>query len=367
LKCGARPRRRYVYPPCRTLHRAASFRFKMRAAFPIRWQFDWRLDSANQRLAVALAISLALHAALYGAWRIAPATAAFFKDVYEQLVAKPRAELKPQLEEPPPPKREVPLVFVEVDPALASVEPPKETKNYSTDHSIAANPEPKKADVPKIEGTQTHVVRTVESPKPEPKPLQPKPPEPAPVETKNIEPEVKPKATPPPGDLAMAKPPPKAVELIPVKEGDKPEPKPRDKPRTLADARARNPATAGEKTQQDGGVEHRAHIAMVDARRSPFGDYDSVFISMVQACWYQSLDENKYMLDRRGKVALTFRLHYDGRISQLEVAENTVGDMLSLLCQRAVLKPAPFPKWPREMRQMVGSDYREVKFTFYYD
>ena len=73
------------------------------------------------------------------------------------------------------------------------------------------------------------------------------------------------------------------------------------------------------------------------------------------------------VLDRRGKVSLAFRLHYDGRISRLETDENTVGDVLSVLCQKSILDPAPFPKWPTEMRQIVGTDYRDVKFTFYYD
>ena len=118
--------------------------------------------------------------------------------------------------------------------------------------------------------------------------------------------------------------------------------------------------------QQDGGVQQRAHIRL-DAKGSPFGNYDSVFVSIVQERWYALLDNNRFMLDRRGKVALAFRMHYDGRISRLETDENTVGDVLSVLCQKSILDPAPFPKWPAEMRQIVGTDYRDVKFTFYYD
>lgn len=340
----------------------------MPAAYPIRWQIDWRLDSARQRLAVALVISLVAHAFFYGAWRITPATKAFFKNVFEARPSKLRATPPPppEFEEPPAPKREVPLVFVEVDPALAVPEPPKETRNYSTDNALAANPVPSVLPTPKIEGKESPVIRAQDAPKPEPKPLQPKPPEPAPPETKVADQETKPKAAPPPGDLAMANPAPKALELTPQTESQKPAPV-RQRPRTLQEARARNPALAGERTRQEGGVERRAHIAMVDARRSPFGNYDSVFISTVQARWYQLLDGNQYIQDRRGKVTVTFRLHYDGRISQMEMVENTVGDMLALLCQKSLLDPAPFPKWPREMRQLVGSDYREVKFTFYYE
>ncbi len=347
----------------------------MPAAFPIRWQINWRPDSARQRLAVALVISLVLHALIYGAWLAAPATTKFFKEAFERVPAKPRAELQPTFEEPPAPKREVPMTFVEIDPALAAKEPPKETKNYSTDNSLAANPTPKNTDTPKIEGKQTPVLRTMDAPKPQPKPLEPKPPEPETPEKESIEPEVKPKAAPKPGDLAMAKPPPpnntpKAPELTPQKEDEPPKPKPK-RPTKLNDVAAYRAIVAGEKSQQDGGVQQRARIAMVDARSSVFGEYDRMFINLVQSRWYQLLDNNQYMMDRRGKVSLTFRLHFDGRISQMEVAENTVGDMLSLLCQKAILDPAPFPKWSAEMRRQIqnqgGTEYRDVKFTFFYD
>ena len=58
-------------------------------------------------------------------------------------------------------------------------------------------------------------------------------------------------------------------------------------------------------------------------------------------------------------------------VFSLDPVENSVGDMLSLLCQKAILDPAPFPKWSAEMRRQIqtqgGTDYRDVKFTFYYD
>jgi hypothetical protein len=340
----------------------------MPAAFPVRWQFDQRFDTTNKRLAVALVISLIIHALAYTGWRVAPAAAALVKSAIARVLPKAFSELQPErkLTEPQP-KREVPLVFVEVDPALASPVPPKETQNYSTHDSIAANEQPKKADVPKIEGTQTHVLRTTDNAKPQPKPMQPAPtPAPDPKAPEPQEPEPKPKAAPEVGDLALAKPQPKSLE--PNKsEGDSVAPKPREKPRTLREAMQRNPTLAGQKMQQEGGVQKRAHVSMLDAKGSPFGNYDNVFIAMVQERWYNLLENNHFMMDRRGKVVLTFRLHFDGRITQLEEGENGVGDVLGLLCQKAILDPSPFPKWPTEMRQRVGLDYRDVRFTFYYD
>jgi hypothetical protein len=209
-------------------------------------------------------------------------------------------------------------------------------------------------------------LRTTDNPKPQPKPLQPAPtPEPKPAEPKEPE-AAKPKPAPEIGDLALAKPQPKVLE--PNKSpSDSAAEKPYEKPRTIREAMQRNPTLAGQKMQQEGGVQKHAHVAMVDAKGSPFGNYDNVFIALVQERWYNLLDNNHFMMDRRGQVVLTFRLHYDGRITELETDENTVGDVLGLLCQKAVLDPSPFPKWPTEMRQRVGTDYRDVRFTFFYD
>jgi hypothetical protein len=320
-------------------------------------------------LAVALLISLVLHGLAYTGWLVAPAAIKIVKSAVARVLPKTFSDLQPRPKSPEPQaKREVSLVFVEVDPAMASPAPPKETKNYSTHDSIAANEQPKNAEVPKIDGTQTRVLRTTDNPKPQPKPLQPAPvpvPEPKPAEPKEPEP-AKPKPAPEIGDLALAKPQPKVIE--PNKSpGDSAAEKPYEKPRTIREAMQRNPTLAGQKTQQEGGVQKRAHVAMVDAKGSPFGNYDNVFIALVQERWYNLLDNNRFMMDRRGKVILTFRLHYDGRITELETDENGVGDVLGLLCQKAVLDPSPFPKWPTDMRQRVGTDYRDVRFTFFYD
>jgi hypothetical protein len=336
------------------------------AAFPIRWQFERRIDTTNKRLAVALAVSLIIHALGYVTWTVGSPAIAIIKSVVTSVLPKSLSQLRPPLKPAEPrAKRDVPLVFVEVDPALAAIEPPKETRNYSTHNSLAANEQPNKADAPKIDGKQQHVLRVTDNLKPEPKPLQPAPPPPEKKPTEALEPEAKPKPVPQIGDLALAKPEPKPLK---PSDGtaDKAVEKPLDKPRTVREAMARNPGLAGQKMQQDGGVPRRARIAL-DAKGSPFGNYDAVFIGIVQQRWYSLLDDHGFTLERRGKVALTFQLHYDGRITQLETQENTVGDILSLLCQKAVLDPAPFPKWPADMRKLVGTDIREVRFTFYYD
>ena len=47
--------------------------------------------------------------------------------------------------------------------------------------------------------------------------------------------------------------------------------------------------------------------------------------------------------------------------------ESSLTGLLAYLCQRAILDPAPYEAWPAEMRRIVDAEYREVRFTFYYE
>src|SRR5204863_490755 len=106
---------------------------------------------------------------------------------------------------PPPEKRPMPMTFVEVDPAQAAVEPPQETSFYSTLNTLAANPDPRlDTPIPKFEGTQEKMVRTMDNLKPQPHPLQASPPKENPP-PEPIEAQPKPAASEPKGDLVLAK------------------------------------------------------------------------------------------------------------------------------------------------------------------
>ena len=50
----------------------------------------------------------------------------------------------------------------------------------------------------------------------------------------------------------------------------------------------------------------------------------------------------------------------------MKLVESGVGEIYSTLCELAISKPAPFEKWPSDMRRMVGENFRDVRFTFYY-
>jgi len=258
-----------------------------------------------------------------------------------------------------PAPTETPLVFLDVSPDQAVAEPPEKAKFYSAKNSVAANPDAdQETDTPKITGTQTEVPKTQDVPREKQiTTLQPAPPkaQPAPVAQE----EQKPKSAEAPGDITVAK-----SEQTPQKDPGK---STTSRPRTVVEALMRKNLTQppGQKMKQEGGVKARREIASLDTKSTPFGAYDAALIEAIRGRWYSLLDERSYASDSRGKVVLRFQLHYDGRITDMDISENSSTEMLGLICQKAVMDPAPFEKWPAEMRRLLG-EVRNIQFTFYY-
>jgi outer membrane biosynthesis protein TonB len=246
----------------------------------------------------------------------------------------------------PPVNREPPLMFVEV--IQPSAEAPKDTDKYSDKNSIASNPDVNLAsNIPKLDGTQENVPKTEDAQRNK-FPLMPDPPKAKEEAPEDVAP--KPKLSP--GTMTVAK-----ADLKPQPE--------RTRPRTLKEAMLRN-QLPGQKMKQAGGAEQRPNTGF-DVKATGFGAYDRAFIDAVSSRWYDLLDNMSYDAYRPGRVKLEFNLNYDGRITEMKILETTVTETLTLLCQKAVLDPAPFDKWPREMRLMIGSDERKITFTFFYN
>src|SRR6185437_1954819 len=316
----------------------------------------------RKRLLWALIISLALHLAGWGGYeftrRVLPVWLARVK--FLAALAEQLQEKKPN-PRPPPQPTEAPLVFVEVNPAAATPDTPKNAKYYSSQNSKAANPDEADTDTPKISGNQELIAKTESAPKIY-TPLRPSPAPSVQDAQKGQQEQKEEKAKPqsPIGDLAMAKP-----ETILHPDTGKAE---RSRPRTLVEARMRqqqNNLMPGQKMRQDGGVRHHLEISSFDAKATPFGEYDRAFIEAVEQHWNDLLDERGFALDRTGKVVLQFKLTYDGRITDMQVEQTTVGETLAYVCQLAVLDNVPYERWPSDMRREVG-DSRNVQFTFYY-
>ncbi len=313
------------------------------------------LDPENKPLLLAALISVVVHALAF--WLVfilglflllfSPNKRAALAELLRTQAARARAT----------PDQEPQLMFVQVDPAQATPDAPKNAKYYSAQNSRAANPDAD-ADTgaPKIEGTQTHVPKTETTPRANSFPLQPSPPKETPAPEKNQESKDTPK---PPGDLAMLNPalnkPTETPQIAP------------ERPHTLAEARL----MAGEKMKEEGGVK-RSHVAAsFDAIGSPFGEYDERVIDAIQQRWYDLIDARNNSSDPGGRVVVEFRLHFDGTVSDLHVVRTDVGPLLSSMCVSAISDPAPYERWPEVMYRKIkvesGLDYRDVQFTFFYE
>jgi TonB family protein len=317
------------------------------------------------RLGRAFAISLAFHLLVWGGYQGAR-KAVHWIEVNHPAWLKP-VEALPEWLAPKPPKpqaplAEPPLLFVDVNPTIATPEPPKNARFESDKNSVAANPEAdKEANVPKIAGQQTDVLKTEDVARQPEQVRQLQPMIPAQPAAED-QPEVKAKRTFTPGDLHVGKPDPTPKLDV----GDAPQPR----PRTLKEAMARQPQKLipGAAMKQEGGVKRRLEISALDVKATLFGAYEATIVGAISQRWFNLLDDRAYAADNRGKVVIRFSLHYDGTITGVKVAENTTGaEVLGYVCVKAVQDPAPYAPWPSDMRHEIASGVFEVQFTFFYN
>lgn len=261
------------------------------------------------------------------------------------------------------------LTFVEVDPRSVPADPPKNAKFYSSASSKAANPVAAQADSqnPKIDGTQKSVPKTITAVKVEPISSDPRTQLATPTQP-TLQPQPKPISTEAqvnPGNLNPEKLNP--TPLQPLIEGAPNIQLPSSRPRTLAQAKANKGIIEGAAMQLDGGVRRMALDSSLDVKGSPFGAYDAAFIAAVQSRWYTLLDQRDMVRNQTGKVVIDFRLNKDGRIIDLNIATTEVSETLGWICQRAILDPAPYAAFPSDLRRLLNSDLRDVRFTFFYN
>ncbi|MFM7805107.1 MAG: hypothetical protein ACKPGK_11500 [Verrucomicrobiota bacterium] len=278
--------------------------------------------------------------------------------------------------------QEVPLTFIEVDPALAVKDPPRDAKFYSAANAVSGQPIPstKAQKEPEITGVQKTMPKTFDTARPSPTPPQVQPKEepevPATPETavrqekKEAQPAQPQGGIRDPGETQLAKVEPKAAAPQPQPERQAVQAQeagaPRRKPiKRLAQAMEQKGIVRGEKMLQQGGASRFSISPSFDVKSTPFGEYDLRMIAAVQERWWALLEERHYALERTGKLVLKFRLHGDGSISQMTTAESTVGETLSFTCEAAVMGASPFGRWPSVLKAQA-LDPREITFTFHY-
>ncbi len=295
----------------------------------------------NRRLALALALSLAAHLLTWGGYEAG-------KDfgwwrVWHWPTWLQRLTQKMETVPVPVVNYEPPLEFVTVE--NPSTEAPQNAKYYSDRNSRAANPDADQdTDKPKLNGKQTDVPKAEDVPRLDFNKLQPAP---------KSQPETQPQLAMNAGDLTLGKP----QDLQPQEQ-----PRPRTLQQALAQKANRLP---GVQMRQEGGAHQHALAPSFDVKLTGFGEYDARFYEAVCQRWFDLLDSQSFAQDRTGKVTLRFRLNYDGSISDMRFAENTVGDLLGYVCEKAVTDAEPFERFPSDMRLKLGN-YADVQFTFYY-
>lgn len=299
----------------------------------------------------------------------------------------------------------MPTLFVDAHPSQATEEKPEETPYYAVIDAVAGDDSPQDSMAqPEIDGSQDKVRKTMDTPPfaaaalALPAEDNRKTAKPAPANDDSTSPESLDSLLLDAGGQLVEKEKRSAEEAIHKGEGEhrprafaelRPsipsgispelsEEKPRElresnpakpeRPRTLAQARRQNAELIGKKMKQKGGMDRFRLQSTPDLSKTPFGNYDAAVIQAIQQRWFDLLERLPIVQNTRGKVVLKFWMKSDGSVSDLKVVENSAGDDLqSYACEAAVRDPAPYGRWPEDMRRVIQSDRREIRFTFYYN
>jgi TonB family protein len=92
--------------------------------------------------------------------------------------------------------------------------------------------------------------------------------------------------------------------------------------------------------------------------------YDRDLVAAISQSWFRLMDSPS-RVGGKGKVVVQFELRSNGNVSDVRIASSTMSEPFEAVCQKAVLDPAPFAPWSKEMRRLLTSDTRTVSFTFY--
>ncbi|HIG26462.1 MAG TPA: hypothetical protein EYQ50_01175 [Verrucomicrobiales bacterium] len=299
-----------------------------------------------------------------------------------------RTELANQ--QPTPPTKSQPNIFVRVHSDSESL-PPEDTPYYSDQNSTASDAsEEDSSQSPEIDGSQETILETRDSPMisssdnsqsdPSEKEsatdeqiaITEHPPllkeTEAEFESLNPTSPTTPDTISESGELLVPTPvedsrPLEALNLLTSGSDQPATPRKKFRPRLLSQV----PGYAEQKIRQKGGTEKWSIEAGLDVMQTPFGSYDRAMIEAIRQHWFDLLIERDFTHQRTGRVVIEFKLHYTGKITDLDISENKVGPLLGLLCQMAVRNPSPFPKWPKNLTMIHGRNYRNIRFTFHYN
>jgi hypothetical protein len=322
-----------------------------------------RPNPMTRPIVIAVLVSFAIHLGGFGLWKAGNRLGWWKQNRFSTLVQKIGDKVLPAPKFAPKQNltaNEPPLMFIEVNPALAVSLAPKNAKLQGAVSTTAASPKQSEAETPQILGKQEEVLKLTDDAPPKALALQPTP--------KVVKPEPEDsEAKPPPeneGETVFGKAEPKTeTKEITPETGKGKASETRKRPTTIAEAKKRS-GTLGEKAKKDGGSPVIDLSSSMDVKGTPLGDYVAGLVEAVKQRWFQELDQ--VSATTPGKVTVRFRLHANGQVSEAKVEQTEVGELLSLICQKAVQDPSPYRPWPKELRLEMNSEYKDFSFTFRY-
>ncbi|HEY1789978.1 MAG TPA: hypothetical protein VGJ73_17665 [Verrucomicrobiae bacterium] len=293
----------------------------------------------GERVALALAISLFIHTLIWAGYEL---NRDFHWMPKLPFLAAKKVPMQVQ-------RYEEPLEFVTVQ--TPATQAPVKADYISNKNTVAADTSQNKdSQKPQLDGKQADVPETVDEIRAQIASEQAAEQKQASASQGNG----KSKPAQSEGDLTLGKPD-KATE-----------PQEQPRPRTLKEAYQQMASRFPSMTmKEEGGAQHKAQMPAFDVKVTGFGDYDERFVETVRQNWWNLLDSRQFAMDRTGKVVILFCLNYDGSINQVRIAENSVGELLGYVCEKALLDGAPYERWTEDMRIKLG-DHMDVQFTFDY-
>ena len=340
----------------------------------------------HKQIAIGFSLSVGIHLYALGMWAlidsgVLPSPRLFLE--WRTPKTLETAKLPDfQAKTEPKPEDLARLVFVETDPSSGKIETPSKAKYYSSRSSRAANPDPdplKSGDDPKLDGKEKRMIATEnvilqksntrsEEVKAEqeqqaaslPPPLKTIAAKPLPKEGITAE---KPKTE----ELALRES--KDIGLRPVKIDEaRSEVKQVESKQNAASVQPAKPSPrrlpARVAEQPDTSAQRKGKVSL-DVKGSLFGAYDERLQAEVARRWYAICEKYEYG-ERTGTVEIYFKLHNDGRISELAILNNTAGEVLGQYCKKAIDDSAPFDPFPDELRALLAQPNRDINFVFYY-
>jgi outer membrane biosynthesis protein TonB len=318
----------------------------------------------GRKLGFAILISLILHLAV-------GFSLAAFGNVFTPP-ALPEEERPAELtlmDLSPPPAVEKNPAFVDVDKSKESAEKPKEQTFESNANSLAASERAPSGDLPlpsqdgkdlPTRDLETHdfSLQTQDS--------TPQPQLPSPAETKPTPPPPATSPTPDPEQLAMltSTPPP------PIKAPDETQPSPTPDsaasvappaPRPKPDTPSSSYRAQKQQTRIEGSITNRGPSA-VNAVGTPLGVYQKKLYDAVGARWYRHYEQRRDLIGI-GTVRIACSIDRSGRVTNVQVVENTANEAFVSICLQSIqeVKLGPIPD---DVASALPSEGLQVGLTF---